>query len=432
MWRNQGAPDLPARTTSGWGALPGWWAGYVFNTGFITWNMSNHFRLTETARSLRGPDDRAWLDKVVPTMIKACDWISEQRQTTMGEDAAGHPLMESGFFPPCGLEDEGSWFYWVMTNGYLYLGMRSVADVLAEIHHPDAARIAAQADAYLVDLRRGIGESIVRCPVVKLRDGSYVPYIPKHLYRRGRSAGFYEAELGALHLLTTNVYAPKSREMDWVLQYLEDVVFMTEAPSHDSILSLKNIERDWFSLGGYGKTQPYLVHQQIAYLRRDQPKLFLRSFWNQLVAQNYADINAFPEHICWGGAADCKTYEEAMWLQQFRSMLVFEDGGRLHLAAAAPREWFEDGKSIVVKSAPTFFGQVSYSVESHAKEGRITARVSLSRSPAGTAEIRFRHPNERPIRSVTINGKPWSRFSASEETIELPEGTGPFDVEACY
>lgn len=423
MWRNQGADSLPARATSGWGALPGWWGNYVFNTGFITWNMVNHFRLT---------DDRAWLNGVVPTAIKACDWVAEQRRTTVGVDAEGHPLMECGFFPPCSLEDEGSWFYWAMTNGYLYQGMRSVADALTQIHHPDAPRITAEADAYLADLRRGIGESIVRCPVVRLRDGSYVPYVPKQLYRRGRSEGFYEAELGGLHLLTTDVYAPDSREMDWVLQFLEDVVFMTEAPSHDSILSLKNMERDWFSLGGYGKTQPYLAHQQIAYLRRDQPKLFLRSFWNQLVAQNYPDINAFPEHICWGGAADCKTYEEAMWLQQFRCMLVFEDGDRLRLAAAVPREWMQDGKTIMVKSAPTFFGPVSYTIESHADEGKIAAHVVLERGHPGKLQIRFRHPSQKPMKSVVVNGKPWQQFDPTGETIDLPGGSGPFDVEARY
>jgi hypothetical protein len=424
MWEKQGADALAARTTNGDGALPGWWGSYVFNTGFILWNLGNHYRLT---------GDRAWLDQVIPHMITACDWLAEQRRTTVGTDTTGAPLMESGFFPPCGLEDEGRWFYWVMTNGYLYLGMTTVADLLAEIGHPDAQRIAAEAAAYLTDLRRGIGESTVRCPVMKLRDGSYVPYLPKHLYRRGRSEGHYEGELGALHLLTTNVYAPDSREMDWTVEYLEDVVFMTEAPSHDSIISYRDMERDWFDLGGYPKTQPYLLHTQIAYLRRDQPKLFLRSFWNQLVAQNYRDINAFPEHICWHGAADCKTYEEAMWLQQFRCMLVFDEDNRLLLCGAAPREWFEDGKTIEVSNAPTDFGPVSYQIRSHAAEGTITAQVRFSaRRQPGKLLLRLRHPSEAKLTSVTVNGRPWAAFDAARETIELPMDQGKLEVVARY
>jgi len=421
MWRKQGDGGLPARCTNGRGCMPGWWGNYVFNTGFELWNLCNHYRFTA---------DRAWLDGVLPTLVRACDWIAEQRRTTVSD---ARPVLASGFFPPCSLEDEGRWFYWTMTNGYLYLGMHSLAQVLAGIGHPEAGRIATEAEAYLNDLRRGIGESTVRCPVVRLRDGAWVPSIPKHLYRRGRMEGHYEAELGALHLLATEVYPPRSPPMDWTLQFLEDVVFMTEAPSHDSIIPYASIERDWFALGGYGKTQPYLVNTQGAYLRRDQPKLFLRSFWNQLVAQNFADINAFPEHICWGGAADCKTYEEAMWLQQFRSMLVLDDDGILRLCVAAPREWTRQGKMISVRNAPTFFGPVSYEVRSDVDRGTMTAQVRFTpRSPPARFSLRLRHPEERRIRSVTLNGAPRTNFDAAREEIELPPQGGTSAIVASY
>lgn len=74
MWKHQGTNRLSARVTNGKGALVGWWTGYVFNTGFQLWNLCNHYRLT---------GDRAWLDKVIPNMIKACDWLAEQRRTTV-------------------------------------------------------------------------------------------------------------------------------------------------------------------------------------------------------------------------------------------------------------------------------------------------------------------------------------------------------------
>lgn len=424
MWEIQGSSDLPAMTTNGDGCMPGWWNGYVFNTGFELWNICNHYRLT---------GDRTWFDRAIPNMIKACDWIIEQRKTTIGWDPDGRPAIESGFFPRCGLEDEGGFFFWVMTNGYLYCGVKSMADILTEIGHPDAPRLRREAAAYLRDIQRDVAEATVRCPVMKLRDGSYVPYIPKHLQRRGRVEGFYEAELGSLHLLTTGVYGPREPQVDWTLNFLEDAVFMTEAPSHDSIISYANLEKDWFDLGGYGKAQPYLVHQQIAYLRRDQPKLFLRSFWNQLVAQAFLDINAFPEHIIWKGAADCKTYEEAMWLQQFRSMLVFDEDNELRLCTATPREWLAQGKTISVKKAPTFFGPISYDVISDVDNGKITARVEFSpRKTPSKLTIRFRHPKQLKIKSVTINGKAWQSFNAEKETIDLPVDGKPLEVVVRY
>lgn len=414
MWQKQSAD----------GSLPGWWGSYVFNTGFELWNLSNHYKLT---------GDRAWFDMITPNLIKACGWIIKERKTTIAKDSNGQPMLESGFFPPCGLEDEGRQYYWAMTNAYFYLGMRTFADVLTEINHPDAKRISSEADAYLKDIRRGIAESTVRCPVVKLQDGTYLPYIPKQLYSRGRSEGHYEAELGALQLLATNVYAPDSPQMDWTLDFLEDCVFLTEAPDHHSIISYQNLKTDWFNLGGYGKTQPYLLHAQVGYLRRDQPKLFLRAFWNQLVAQNFSDINAFPEHICWSGMADCKTYEEAMWLQQFRAMLVFDEDGALRLSAAAPREWFEDGKTISIKNAPTLFGNISYDIHSEVNSSKISAKVSLSsRKAPSKFTIRFRHPKELKMKRVTVDGKPWKNFDPAKEVINLPTDKGEVEVMAYY
>jgi len=41
-------------------------------------------------------------------------------------------------------------------------------------------------------------------------------------------------------------------------------------------------------------------------------------------------------------------------------------------------------------------------------------------------------PNAAPIRSVTVNGKPWSRFNPDKEVIELKGLTGKAVVVAKY
>jgi hypothetical protein len=410
--------------TNGNGCLPGWWTNYVFNTGFILWNVGEHYRLT---------DDRAWLDRVLPNMIKACDWIAEQRATTVARADDGSALMESGFFPPCSIEDDKRWRYWLMTNGYLYLGLRTTADILAEVKHVDSERLDREARAYLEDLRRGIGESIVRSPVVPLRDGSYVPNVPKHLHRRGRSQEHYESDLGALHLITCGVYDPKSPQADWILDFHEDTVYLTEPPDHRPLIPLKAMERDWFDLGGYGKCQPYLAHTALTYLRRDEPKLFLRSFWNNLVAMNFADINAFPETIAVEGGGECKTYEEAMWLQQFRGMLVFDQDDKLRLAWATPREWLASGRTITVRNAPTRYGPVSYEIRSEVGQGHITAKVEFKqhRSPPSFA-LRLRHPTQARIKSVTLNGGRWDKYDADKEWVLFPRGDGSYTLDVEY
>jgi len=412
---------LWARVTDDSGALIGVINYYVFNTGFILCNAGIHYWFTR---------DREWLRRMAPYFVKACDWIVEQRKTTMKQNSEGHSFLGYGFFPPCSLEDETAWYYWTMTNAYLYQGMKTTAEVLAEMNDPNAERIAREAEAFKRNLLAGIREATVRCPVVKLRDGTYIPYVPKHLHQRGRSKGYYEAELGALHLVCCNIIEPNSEMATWILDYLEDTVFLT--PVSDTFLPFSNLVSDWFNIGGYGKTQPYLLHEVQAYVRRDEPELALRSFYNKFAAQSWSDINAFPEGIS-GYADPCKTYEESMYLQQFRSLLILEDGNSLWLCKAAPREWFEDGKEIRVERAPTYFGPMNFLIVSHTKSGMINAMIDPpTRNPPVEIILRLRHPERKPMKAVTVNDKTHIDFNCELEIIRLTEVTEKIKIKATY
>jgi len=47
--------------------------------------------------------------------------------------------------------------------------------------------------------------------------------------------------------------------------------------------------------------------------------------------------------------------------------------------------------------------------------------------------VRFRHPEEKPIRSVTVNGATWSDFDPAQGDIRLPGAMpGKVEVEARY
>ena len=89
------------------------------------------------------------------------------------------------------------------------------------------------------------------------------------------------------------------------------------------------------------------------------------------------------------------------------------------LAAGIPRAWVTDGKRVAVRRLPTYFGVVSYSVESIAPD---LVRMQLSgdlRLPPGNLVLR--PPLERPLQAVRVNGKPIQSFSADEAVVsELP------------
>ena len=65
--------------------------------------------------------------------------------------------------------------------------------------------------------------------------------------------------------------------------------------------------------------------------------------------------------------------------------------------------------------------------------GKINATVEMpSRKSPKTVLLRFRHPNAAPIKSVTVNGKPWTDTDAASEIIRLHDVKGTIRVEASY
>ena len=85
-----------------------------------------------------------------------------------------------------------------------------------------------------------------------------------------------------------------------------------------------------------------------------------------------------------------------------------------------PRAWLADGKRLAVEGAPTYFGPVNLHIESAAATGSITAKIEFTgnRRPR-TLLVRLRHPNKKPLRSVTVNGAEWMDFDVAKEWVRI-------------
>lgn len=99
----------------------------------------------------------------------------------------------------------------------------------------------------------------------------------------------------------------------------------------------------------------------------------------------------------------------------------------LRLCFATPRAWLGDGKSIKVQRAPTAFGEVSFTIESHLRGGEVVARVDLPPRHFARAYLRLRLPDGKAIASATINDQPAEM--ADGEALKLA-GTGTSMVRA--
>jgi len=126
-------------------------------------------------------------------------------------------------------------------------------------------------------------------------------------------------------------------------------------------------------------------------------------------------------------------------LRMLRAMLILEElkdnieTGDIFLARGAPRAWFEHGKKIRVASAPTYFGNLSFAIESRVNDGIMTARVTPpARDPYRNILISFRHPQKRVMRLIKVNGKAHSDFDPEKELVRLPYGAREFAVQVSY
>ena len=435
-WLSTQGDSMPAGDyASKEGGFYHYWPNYTSCQGGVLWALAEHYLYTR---------DQDWLRRVAPQVVAGCDFIIRERKRTMKELPGGRRQLWYGLAPAGCVADMRDWEYSFMLNAYFHLGLKKSAQVLQDVDPENARRIEAEARDYLETIRRALKESVALSPVTRLRDGTSVPSVPSYVGLRGLSTdvkdsvdpdlrhGYaYDSTAGPFHLLKGEVVAPGESEVTWMLNYLEDRFFMF-TPLRSRV-DLDELSSDWFNLGGFEKLQPYYVHYQDAYLQRDQIPNFLRGFFNTLAAISDPQTLTFQEELDFGGAQPHKTHEEGWFFHQLRHMLVMEMENDLFLAAGTPRQWLEDGKKIGVTRAPTYFGEISYRIESFANQGRIEAAVRLpTRRQPANLYLRLRHPKQAQLKRVKANDRAWEGFDAARERIKLPVGEPELKIAAYY
>ncbi len=386
--------------------------GYNKSHGYVMWNMAQHWWMTR---------DRAWMEKAAPKLVKACDWVVAERKATMDPLKDGTRPLEYGWLPSGSLEDVTDYWYWLATNSATVWGFQALAEALADFGHLEGARLQKEAQAYYEDVMRGITESRIRCPVVRLRDATYVPKIPSRLYERGRAHGWLRETLeGSLFLPAYGLLGPDAPETEWIMKDFEDNLYISERYGY----AIPAFEDFWFSRGGFSM-QANLLDGPLPYLWRDDIKHFLRAYFNGFASAFYPEIRMCNEHslpeLGYPRGDHFKSSDEAQSTYWLRLMFVREAGPNLYLGQAIPRYWLSHGKRVAIRNAPSSFGVLSFALESQSDEGQIKAIVEASgRNAPERIFLRLRHPDGARIKSVTVNGQPYERFDADKEWIILP------------
>jgi hypothetical protein len=413
----------------------------------ILWVMTEHYRLT---------GDKEWLKRESPRLKAAADWILQRRRATMKTDLTPAEIrgIEAGIWSPYGLQPKVSmgdgdpsgsrYYYWADACGYR--SVKLFAEVIADIDPKMGADYAAEAGKYAKDILRVLEESIVLSPVIRVRDGTSRSFHPQGFQDRGPLAqalpvganiyshcGPYHADYcitaAAIEAwLRTGLLSVDDVRIDGHFDVLEDD-FLLDHPWVRRRKKDYDPRKDWFDFGwsyqsGWERLPEY-------YLAKDDVPNFLRSWLNRCAVDINLSDYSFNEHTTF--APNDKSHGKAVFLSNFRNMLVMEVGDRLWLARATPRAWLEQGKRIRVKNSPTHFGNLAYEILSGVDHNKIIALIQMpSRKPPKEVVLRLRHPKAAPIKGVTINGKESKEFDAARELVRLSYVPGAVEVAVSY
>jgi len=375
--------------------------GYMLETGAALWTMGEHYRYTR---------DDNWVRPIEPKLLKACDYLLKWRQRNLREDlrGKGYGLLEGKTADP---EDP---FRSFMLNGYAYLGMSRVAEMLAGIDPAKSQSLRTEAETFKKDIRTALSEAMAKSPVVPLGDGTWCPTVAPWTESRGAlilhvDGGRWfthgtvpgrDSLLGPLYLVFQEVVAPDEPAAEFMLNF------------HSELMTSRNVA---FS-------QPYYSRHPNIHLRRGEVKPFLKAYYNTVSGLADRQTYTFWEHFF--HASPHKTHEEAWFLMQTRWMLYMERGDTLRLLPGVPRAYLEDGQRIEVKRAASYFGPVSLSVISKLREGRITATVDCG-TDRGLKRIELRLPHPQGRKPAAVTG---GRYDAKTETVTIEPFTGHAEV----
>jgi len=388
--------------------------GYNQHHGFVLWCLGEHYWYTR---------DAEWLKGAAPKIVKGCEWIIKERKRTIAA-AEQSPILaiERGLLPAGSLEDIGDWRCWLSTNVYCWWGMDNAARALADAGLPDGERLIKEAEAYRKDIVAAFTEAMRRSPVVRLRDGSSVPHIPPEVHRRGRAFGWITETLeGAISTIRIGMIDPWDRMATWIIKDFEDNLYISEQYGYN--ITGADFDKYWFSRGGISM-QANLLINPIPYLLRDEPKHFLRAYFNAFAVSYFPDTRMMTEHalpnIGDHRGDHYKSSDEANSTYWLRLMFIEERGDELWLGAAIPRYWLAEGKTCGIENAGTYFGPMSAKWESHVAEGRIEVTFDApGRNPPKKVYVRFRHPEGKKMTRCELNGKPYKNFDPEKEWAVL-------------
>jgi hypothetical protein len=369
--------------------------------GVANWGVYSPGHLYTIAQNYLLSHNKEQFDRLLPQSLKTLDWcLAQITKANAGTNKTGLILGPLNDLTHAERE-------WAFTQGYYVAGLEQFSKALSVYGHPRANEIGQIAAKMKKDVVREFARSSVKSPVVQLADGTWINYVPTDaMTPRRMMEQWYptDVDCGPLHLSRLGVFEPYS--------------WLTTAMLHDH-------EDNLFLQNKGAANEPVYVQQGNTYLLRDDAKGVIRSFYSLMACGfSHEQLTSLEHRWAWGQYYGPPSTDGA-WFELYRRILINEFGDdTLLIGQAIPRAWLQAGKQIEVKNAPTFFGPVSLTIEGE-NSNQIKATVEISdRNLPRQLLVRFRHPQEKPIRSVVVDGEAWKNFDVKKEFVIIPNPSG--------
>ena len=375
--------------------------GYMVETGAALWSMGEYYRYTL---------DTSWVREIKPKLLKSCEFLLQWRERNKKENLTGkgYGMIDGKVADP---EDQ---FHQFMLNGYAYLGISRVSEMLADIDIENSKRLKKEAESWKHDIRTSFIETMALSPVVPLGDGTWCPTAPPWTEMRGlrlfyikpgtfMSHGTFtvsDAMLGPLYLVFCEVLEPGEKASGMLLDYHTELFYQRNAA---------------FS-------QPYYSRHNWMQLKLGMVKPFLKTYYNTFSALADRETYTFWEHLY--QVSVHKTHEEAWFLMETRWMLYMEEDQSLNLLPGIPRKWLEDGNVIELQNVATYFGPLTLTVKSELNKGFIEAAI-VCNSQRKPKEVLIRIPHPEDKKPLKVSG---GIYDPENELVIIKPFTGTANI----
>jgi hypothetical protein len=328
--------------------------------------------------------------------------------------------------------DVNTQVYSLNSNSACWRGLRDVAALLEDLGEKEQA---AELRKEAAEFRKAILDAAAKSvrPKEKFVPVALLGDEPAHDPLTATRQGSYY-DLIIPYVLGSGVFGPGDERETWIIDYLRThgglAMGMIRSTPHQGQFNNEP-----------GVNVLYGLRYNLTLLRRGDRDHALVAFYGQLAQGMTRDtfIGGEGSRFFHGDKHGRSFYlppnsaSNATFLTTLRHLMVqdwdLDDDGKpetLRLCDAVPPRWLRDRETLRVEKAPSAFGEVSFSVESHVKAGDVLVEVQAPPRPVPKWTLRLPDPAGYTITGVWI-GKDELKRDA-DGRVDLTGRTGKFEV----